>query len=90
MGVIAEMVVMQATREAEIAEVCGPKGKHDPDGPRCAMAAGAARSPLGRGWRWTGHRRASSPGNGAVTTMNRDRRGTTVVPHSDGTRPSIS
>jgi len=49
MGVIAEMVVMQATREAEIAEVCGPKGKHDPDG--AAVRHGSRRGSVTLGAR---------------------------------------
>ena len=47
MSVAAGMPVMQAMFEAEIAEACGPKGKHDPDraAVRCVTAPGAARSP---------------------------------------------
>ena len=59
MSVAAGIAVMQALFEAEIAEVAGPKGKHDPDRPWCVMAAGAARSRwAGAGWRWIGRGRA--------------------------------
>jgi len=43
MSVAAGLAVMQAMFEAEITAVTGPKGKHDPDGPWCGTAAGAAR-----------------------------------------------
>ena len=49
MSVVAEMVVMQATFEAEIAEVCGPKGKHDPD--RAAVRHGSGRGSVTLGGR---------------------------------------
>ena len=63
MSVAAGMAVMQAMFEAEIAEACGPKGKHDPTGPRCATAPGRARSPwAAAGSRCTGRGRAPSTG----------------------------
>src|SRR6478609_6653491 len=48
MSVAAGMAVMAAMFEAEIAEVCGPKGKHDANRPRCATGRAAVRS------RWVG------------------------------------
>src|SRR4051794_41592027 len=41
MSVAAGMAVMQAMFEAEIAEACGPKGKHDPG--RAAVRHGTRR-----------------------------------------------
>jgi hypothetical protein len=35
--------VMAAMMEAEVAAVCGPKGGHDPSGPRCGAATALAR-----------------------------------------------
>ena len=52
MSVAAGMAVMQALFEAEIAEVAGPKGKHDPD--RAAVRHGG-----GRGWVTLGGRRVA-------------------------------
>ena len=43
MSVAAGMAVMAAMFEAEIAEACGPKGKHNRAGQRCAMAPGRDR-----------------------------------------------
>jgi len=45
MSVAAGMAVMAVMFDAEIAQACGPKGKHEPGraGPRCATAPGAAR-----------------------------------------------
>ena len=43
MSVAAGMAVMAAMFEAEIAQVCGPKGKHNRAGPRCATAPGRDR-----------------------------------------------
>jgi len=37
--------VMACLMEADVAAVCGPRGKHDPGGPRCATAVSAGRSP---------------------------------------------
>ena len=52
MSVAAGLAVMAAMFDAEISQVCGPKGRHDRSGPRCAMAPVAARSPwAGAGWR---------------------------------------
>src|SRR3954465_14609436 len=48
MSVAAGMAVMQTMFEAEIAAACGPKGRHDPDRPRCATAWAAGR------WCWVG------------------------------------
>ena len=45
MSVAAGMAVMQAMFEAEIAQACGPKGRHARAGPRCGAARGRARSP---------------------------------------------
>src|SRR4029077_12372114 len=47
MSVAAGMAVMAAMFEAEIAEVCGPKGKHDAN-------RAAVRHGQGRGSRWVG------------------------------------
>ena len=41
MSVAAGMAVMQAMFEAEIAEACGPKGKHDPN--RTAVRHGSGK-----------------------------------------------
>jgi putative transposase len=38
MSVVAGLAVMAAMFEAEITEVAGPKGKHNPDRVGCAMA----------------------------------------------------
>ena len=43
MSVAAGLAVMAAMFEAEMAEACGPKGKHNRAGPRCATAPGRAR-----------------------------------------------
>ena len=53
MSVAAGMAVMAAMFDAEIAQACGPKGKHEPGraGPRCATAPGAARAPVRPGCR---------------------------------------
>ncbi len=59
MSVAAGIAVMQALFEAEIAEVAGPKGKHDPD--RAAVRHGSGRGSVtlgGRRWRWIGRGRA--------------------------------
>ena len=50
MGVAAGLAVMAAMFEAEIAEVCGPKGKHDAN--RAAVCHGQ-----GRGWVTLGGRK---------------------------------
>ena len=47
MSVAAGMAVMEAMFEAEIAEACGPKGRHDSEPGR-----GASRH-----WAWLGHPR---------------------------------
>jgi len=49
MSVAAGMAVMQALFEAEIAEVAGPKGKHDPD--RAAVRHGSGRGSVTLGGR---------------------------------------
>ena len=49
MSVAAGMAVMQAMFEAEIAAVCGPKGRHDPD--RAAVRHGAGRGSVVLGGR---------------------------------------
>lgn len=49
MSVAAGMSVMQALFEAEIAEVAGPKGKHDPD--RAAVRHGSGRGSVTLGGR---------------------------------------
>jgi putative transposase len=49
MSVAAGMAVMQALFEAEIAEVAGPKGKHDPN--RAAVRHGSARGSVTLGGR---------------------------------------
>ena len=49
MSVAAGMAVMQAMFEAEIAEVCGPKGKHDPN--RAAVRHGSGRGSVTLGGR---------------------------------------
>ena len=43
MSVAAGMAVMAAMFDAEIAEACGPKGKHNSTAARCATAARRAR-----------------------------------------------
>ena len=48
MSVAAGMAVMQAMFEAEIAEACGPKGKHDPD--RAAVRHGSGTGLGDPGW----------------------------------------
>ena len=35
--------VMAAMMEADVTAVCGPKGRHDPSGPRSATAAAPGR-----------------------------------------------
>jgi hypothetical protein len=50
MSVAAGMAVMQAMFEAEIAEACGPKGRHDPT--RAGPGRGASRHRA-----WLGHPR---------------------------------
>ena len=63
MSVAAGLAVMAAMFEAEMTEACGPKGKHDRSGPRCAMAAEGGRSPwVVAGWRWAGPGPALSMG----------------------------
>ena len=47
MSVAAGMAVMQAMFEAEIAEVAGPKGKHDPEPGRGAPRRGRGSVTLG-------------------------------------------
>ncbi|SHY37353.1 transposase [Mycobacteroides abscessus subsp. abscessus] len=49
MSVAAGMAVMQALFEAEIAEVAGPKGKHDPN--RAAVRHGSGRGSVTLGGR---------------------------------------
>jgi putative transposase len=49
MSVAAGMAVMQAMFEAEIAQACGPKGKHDPD--RAAVRHGSGRGSVTLGGR---------------------------------------
>jgi putative transposase len=49
MSVAAGMAVMQAMFEAEIAEACGPKGKHDPG--RAAVRHGTGRGSVTLGGR---------------------------------------
>jgi putative transposase len=49
MSVAAGMAVMQAMFDAEIAEACGPKGKHDPG--RAAMRHGTGRGSVTLGGR---------------------------------------
>ena len=49
MSVAAGMAVTAAMFEAEIAEVCGPKGKHDPD--RVAVRHGSGRGSVALGGR---------------------------------------
>jgi putative transposase len=43
MSVAAGLAVMQAMFDAEIDEIAGPKGKHNPRVPRCGTALVAAR-----------------------------------------------
>src|SRR5689334_25228511 len=49
MSVAAGMAVMQAMFEAEIAEACGPKGRHHPG--RAAVRHGTGRCPVPPGGR---------------------------------------
>ena len=56
MSVAAGLAVMQAMFEAEIAEVAGPKGKHDLE--RAAVRHGSGRGSVTLGGRWIGRGRA--------------------------------
>ena len=43
LAVGAGLQVMAAIMEADVAAVCGPKGRHDPSARRCATATSAGR-----------------------------------------------
>jgi hypothetical protein len=66
MSIAAEMAVMAAMFDAEIARACGPKGKHDPQ--RAAVRHGHGRGSVTSGQRRAavtaiGHPTACSPGS---------------------------